>query len=91
VCASTARKKYGLFPRRLLVSRTQLDAPEESGYLDPDRRGDRADEAEAIVTFLMDGHRLPLDTHANYEFSNAWRRRTRPRSSLSAGQDHDRH
>jgi hypothetical protein len=55
VCASTARKKYGLFPRRLLVSRTQLDAPEERGYLDADRRGDRADEAEAIETFLMDG------------------------------------
>jgi hypothetical protein len=49
-----ARKKYGLFPRWLLVSRTQLDAPEERGYLDPDRRGDRADEAEAIETFLMD-------------------------------------
>jgi hypothetical protein len=50
-----ARKKYGPFPRRLLVSRTQLDKLEERGYLDPDRRGDRADEAEAIETFLMDG------------------------------------
>jgi hypothetical protein len=54
MCASTARKKYGLSPRRLLVSRTQLDKLEERGCLDPDRRGDRADEAEAIETFLMD-------------------------------------
>jgi hypothetical protein len=47
-------RKYGLFPQRLLVSRTQLDKLEERGDLDPDRRGDRADEAEAIETFLMD-------------------------------------
>ena len=31
-----ARKRYGLVPRRLLVSRTQLDKLEERGYLDPD-------------------------------------------------------
>ena len=47
-------QENGLLPRRLLVSRTQLDKLEERGYLDPDRRGDRADEAEAIETFLMD-------------------------------------
>ena len=47
-------RKYGLFPQRLLVSRIQLDKLEECGDLDPDRRGDRADEAEAIETFLMD-------------------------------------
>ena len=47
-------RKYGLFPQRLLVSRIQLDKLEERGDLDPDRRGDRADEAEAIETFLMD-------------------------------------
>jgi hypothetical protein len=54
VCASTARKKYGLFPRRLLVSRTQLDAPEVRGYLNPDLRGNRADEADAIEAWLSD-------------------------------------
>jgi hypothetical protein len=27
---------------------------EERGYLDPDSRGERPDEAEAIETFLMD-------------------------------------
>jgi hypothetical protein len=43
-----ARNKYGLFPRRLLVSRTQLDKLEERGYLDPDLRGNQADEADAI-------------------------------------------
>jgi len=39
-----ARKKYGLFPWRLLVSRTQLYTLEERGYLDPDLRGNRADD-----------------------------------------------
>jgi hypothetical protein len=48
VCAATARKKYGLFPRRLLISRTQLDKLEARGYLDPDLRGNRVDEADAI-------------------------------------------
>jgi hypothetical protein len=49
-----ARKRYGLVPRRLLVSRTQLDKLEERGYLDPDRRGERADECDAIEMFLTD-------------------------------------
>ncbi|MGB9389006.1 MAG: hypothetical protein WCB70_03280 [Xanthobacteraceae bacterium] len=40
--------------RRLLVSRTQLDKLEERGYLDPERRGDRADECDAIELFLAD-------------------------------------
>jgi hypothetical protein len=35
-------------PRRLLVSRTQLDKLEERGYLDPDLRGNQANEADAI-------------------------------------------
>jgi ATP dependent DNA ligase domain len=39
-------------PRRFLVSRTQLDKLEERGYLDPDRRGNRADECEAIGSSL---------------------------------------
>ena len=36
------------------ITDAQLDALQERGYLDPDRRGDRADESEAIETFLMD-------------------------------------
>jgi hypothetical protein len=32
----------------------QLDALEKRGYLDPDRRGDRADESNAIEMFLTD-------------------------------------
>jgi hypothetical protein len=47
-------QENGLLPRRLLASRSQRDKLEERCYLDPDRRGDRADEAEAIETFLMD-------------------------------------
>jgi hypothetical protein len=43
-----ARKKYGLAPRQLLVSRSQLDALEARGYLDPDLRGNPADEVEAV-------------------------------------------
>jgi hypothetical protein len=35
----------------------QLDQLELHGYLDPDRRGDRADETEAIEAFLMDSLR----------------------------------
>jgi hypothetical protein len=34
--------------------RRQLDAPEVRGYLDPGRRGDRADECDAIEMFLGD-------------------------------------
>jgi hypothetical protein len=41
-------QENGLSPRRLLVSRTQLDKLEERGYLDPDLRGNRADEVDAI-------------------------------------------
>jgi len=37
-----------------LVTKAQLDELEARGYLDPDQRGERADEAEAIETFLMD-------------------------------------
>jgi hypothetical protein len=48
------RRKRGLFWRPILVTKAQLDQLEVRGYLDPDQRGDRADEAEAIETFLMD-------------------------------------
>jgi hypothetical protein len=33
---------------------TQLDAPEVRGYLNPDLRGNRADEADAIEAWLSD-------------------------------------
>jgi hypothetical protein len=49
-----ARKKYGLVPRRLLVSRSQLDQLEERGYLDPGLRGNPADEVEAVQELLAD-------------------------------------
>jgi hypothetical protein len=46
-------------PRRLLVSRTQLDKLEERGYLDPDLRGNRVDECEAIEAFLIESLNRP--------------------------------
>ena len=48
------RRKRGFFLRPILVAKDQLDQLEERGYLDPDLRGERADEAEAIETFLRD-------------------------------------
>jgi len=51
------RRKRGLFLRPIIVTKDQLDQLELHGYLDPDRRGDRADETEAIEAFLMDSLR----------------------------------
>jgi len=48
------RRERGLFLRPILVTKGQLDQLEVRGYLDPNNRGDRADECEAIETFLMD-------------------------------------
>jgi hypothetical protein len=48
------RHKRGLFLRPIVVTKGQLDQLEGRGYLDPNNRGDRADECEAIETFLMD-------------------------------------
>jgi hypothetical protein len=47
-------QENGLFPQPLLVSCTQLDKLEERGYLDPDLRGNRVDECEAIEAFLIE-------------------------------------
>jgi hypothetical protein len=46
------RCKGELFWRPILVTKDQLDQLEVRGYLDPDLRGERADECEAIETFL---------------------------------------
>jgi hypothetical protein len=46
------RHKRGLFLRPIQVTKGQLDQLEGRGYLDPNDRGDRAGECEAI--FLMD-------------------------------------
>ena len=42
------RRQRGIYHRTVGLTATQLDRLEERGYLDPDRRGDRADETEAI-------------------------------------------
>jgi hypothetical protein len=42
------RRKHGLLWRPIVVTKGQLDQLEARGYLDPDRRGDRNDEYDAI-------------------------------------------
>jgi hypothetical protein len=46
------RRRHGIHRRVVQVTGTVLDNLVERGYLG--QRGDRADEAEAIETFLMD-------------------------------------
>jgi hypothetical protein len=46
------RRQRGLFLRPIIVTKDQLDQLEVRGYLDPDLRGERADECDAIETFL---------------------------------------
>jgi hypothetical protein len=53
------RHKRGLFLRPIVVTEGQLDQLAVRGYLDPNNRGDRADECEAIETFLMDSLNKP--------------------------------
>ncbi len=48
------RAKRGMFWRPILVTEHQLDELEVRRYLDPNRRGERLDEAEAIEAFLTD-------------------------------------
>ena len=48
------RRQHGIYHRPIDITDAQLNALEERGYLDPDRRGDRADESEAVEMFLMD-------------------------------------
>jgi hypothetical protein len=48
------RRKYGIHRRSIDLTNAQLDALVARGYLDPDRRGDPADECDAIEMFLSD-------------------------------------
>jgi len=52
VKAFRRRKSWGIHRRSIDVTDPQLDALEVRGYLDPDRRGDRLDERDAIEAFL---------------------------------------
>ena len=54
------RRKHGLLWRPILVTKSQLDQLEERGYLDPNRRGERLNECDAIEMFLADA--LPKTT-----------------------------
>jgi hypothetical protein len=53
------RRERGLFLRPILVTKGQLDQLEMRGYLDSNKRGDRADEREAIETFFVDSLNKP--------------------------------
>jgi hypothetical protein len=46
------RRKHGLVRRSIDVTKAQLDVLEVEGYLDPDLRGQAAEEAEAVELFL---------------------------------------
>jgi hypothetical protein len=48
------RRKRGIHRRTVSLTDAQLDALEVRGHLDPSRRGDRADECDAIEMFLGD-------------------------------------
>ena len=54
-----ARRRAGRVRLAVELSRNQLDALEERGYLDPFDRGNRADECEAIERFLADSLARP--------------------------------
>jgi hypothetical protein len=54
VRAHRKRSKRGIHRLSITLTDTQLDALEVRGYLNPDRRGDRADECDAIEMFLTD-------------------------------------
>jgi len=54
VRAHRKRIKRGMHHRSITLTDAQLDALEVQGYLDPDRRGDRADECDAIEMLLAD-------------------------------------
>jgi hypothetical protein len=48
------RRKHGQFLRPIMVTKIQLDQLEVRGYLDPDLRGERLDECDAIEAFFTD-------------------------------------
>jgi hypothetical protein len=54
VKAFRRRRSWGLHRRSIDVTDAQLDALEVRGYLNRDRRGDRADECDAIEMFVTD-------------------------------------
>jgi hypothetical protein len=54
VRAHRKRRRHGICRRTISLGEAQLDALEKKGYLDPYRRGEPADECDAIETFIMD-------------------------------------
>jgi hypothetical protein len=75
---STRPRKHGLLWRPILVTKSQLDQLGQRGYLDPGRRGHRADECDAVEIFLADA--LPKSTRQKIglhrrQFHHAFARR----------------
>ena len=54
VKAFRRRQSWGIHCRSINVYDGWLNALEKRGYLDPERRGDRRDECDAIEMFLWD-------------------------------------
>jgi hypothetical protein len=57
VKAFRRRRSQGIHRLSIGITNAQLDALERRGYLEPDRRGDRLDECDAIELFLADSLR----------------------------------
>jgi hypothetical protein len=53
------RRERGFFWRPIIVTKDQLDQLEERGYLNSGDRGTRADECEAIASFLTGAYKTP--------------------------------
>jgi hypothetical protein len=53
------RRKRGCFWRPVMVTKSQLDQLQVRGYLNPDLRGNRLDECDAIEAYLIDALAKP--------------------------------
>jgi hypothetical protein len=66
------RRRHGLFLRPIRVTREQLDSLEVMGYLDPDCRGRRADEVDAIERYFSDTFRGSAGYRAARNGNQSW-------------------
>jgi hypothetical protein len=63
------RRKRGLFLWPIIMTKDQLDQLEVRGYLEPDRRGERVDECDAVELFLADWQNLDSAERPLYGWS----------------------
>jgi hypothetical protein len=69
VRAFRRRQAAGHYRRTVDVTAAQLDALEWLGYLNPERRGDRFDEGDAIEAFLKHSLVKPSPSSAPVDLS----------------------